>query len=312
MLRADELQERDGYVSFEKNVVKAQEFVEPSGVTALGLQDEYPNVADIPSNVAFRILPGGLAVADIFDELDKTGLTQIDGSYYPISVSAYTNPNKTPTPKIHLEYPNGYEFPAKPVLVLENLSDYSDLDLLYIRIIELYKTLNNEIFPDIGPVHEWRSYPLSEAKSGLELESFPFKMESYVKQEGKDPSDLVTIESDSILCPKPILEFNGSNEVSVSCEHQSEIESSGGSLATLYTTDGSEPNKGSSYSTDLKITVSESCTLKVKLAGYVPTGMEDPSYGVILMPSETTTLEVSVPDTTSNRVGTAIVGSAVL
>ena len=308
MLRADELQERDGYVSFEKNVVKAQEFVEPSGVMALGLQDEYPNVADVPSNVAFRILPGGLAVADVFDELDKTGLTQIDGSYYPISVSAYTNPNKTPTPKIYLEYPDGYEFPATPSLVVENASDYQGNVTAYFRFTELYKTCNAENFP--GELWEWMSSPLSQAPTTLYF--FPFKMEFYVEQEEKEPSDIVELENDSIICPKPILEFNGSNEISISCEHQLDLENSGVSLVALYTTDGSEPNKDSLYSTDLKITITESCTLKVKLAACIFTGMEDPPYGVILMPSETTTLEVSVPDTTSNRVGTARVGFAVL
>lgn len=56
------------WVSFEKDIIKAGEFLEPSGVTAFGLEAEYPNVADLPDNVAFRILPEGCAVADLFEE----------------------------------------------------------------------------------------------------------------------------------------------------------------------------------------------------------------------------------------------------
>ena len=68
MLKASEIIERDGYVSFEGSTVKAQEFLEPSGVLAFGLESEYPNVADTPENVAFRILPEGKAVSDEFEE----------------------------------------------------------------------------------------------------------------------------------------------------------------------------------------------------------------------------------------------------
>lgn len=82
MLKASEITERDGYVSFEGSTVKAQEFLEPSGVSAFGLESEYPHVADTPENVAFRILPGGQAVADEFEEsnIDKI-------SVYPESTS---------------------------------------------------------------------------------------------------------------------------------------------------------------------------------------------------------------------------------
>ena len=68
MLKATEIQEREGYVSFEGSVVKATEFLEPSGVIAFGLQEQYPHVADLPENVAFRILPNGQAVTEEFIE----------------------------------------------------------------------------------------------------------------------------------------------------------------------------------------------------------------------------------------------------
>lgn len=68
MLKASEIQEREGYVSFEGSIVKATEFIEPPGVIAFGLQEQYPHVVDLPENVAFRILPNGQAVADEFIE----------------------------------------------------------------------------------------------------------------------------------------------------------------------------------------------------------------------------------------------------
>lgn len=71
MLKASEIQEREGYVSFEGSIVKATEFIEPDGIKAFGLEAEYPNTADTPDTVAFRILPGGLAVSDSFTE-DET------------------------------------------------------------------------------------------------------------------------------------------------------------------------------------------------------------------------------------------------
>ena len=63
--------EREGYVSFEGKTVKATEFIEPDGIKAFGLEAEYPNTVDTPDTVAFRILPGGLAVSDSFSE-DET------------------------------------------------------------------------------------------------------------------------------------------------------------------------------------------------------------------------------------------------
>lgn len=83
MLRASELTEREGYVSFEGSMVKAQEFLEPSGVSAFGLESEYPNVVDLPENVAFRILPNRQAVSNKFEEgtTDKVSVSHESASY---------------------------------------------------------------------------------------------------------------------------------------------------------------------------------------------------------------------------------------
>ena len=57
------------HVSFNPEAeVVAQEFIEPAGVIAFGLQEEYPLAAEIPEGVAFRILPGGIAVSNEFRE----------------------------------------------------------------------------------------------------------------------------------------------------------------------------------------------------------------------------------------------------
>ena len=57
------------HVSFNPEAeVVAQEFIEPAGVIAFGLQEEYPFAAEIPEGVAFRILPGGIAVSNEFRE----------------------------------------------------------------------------------------------------------------------------------------------------------------------------------------------------------------------------------------------------
>lgn len=88
MLIADQLEEREGYVSFEGDKVKAQEFLEPSGVSAFGEEANYLNVADLPENVAFRILPEGQAVSENFEEnmisVKPSSITYTVGQTYNI------------------------------------------------------------------------------------------------------------------------------------------------------------------------------------------------------------------------------------
>lgn len=67
-----------GKVSFNPDAqVLASEFIEPSGVVAFGLQDEYPSASELPEGVAFRILPGGIAVSDGFVEDDSLAGIQV-------------------------------------------------------------------------------------------------------------------------------------------------------------------------------------------------------------------------------------------
>ena len=57
------------HVSFNPEAeVVAKEFIEPAGVIAFGLQEEYPFAAELPEGVTFRILPGGIAVSNEFRE----------------------------------------------------------------------------------------------------------------------------------------------------------------------------------------------------------------------------------------------------